>query len=130
MNLQKQVIRSLMKLPEGLLLRMAGGEPLSIDGRVIDPRVQLLAGQGAKGLLSLRSTRRPPAIVVSAGFDPRRDRGTEYADRLKAAGMSVTYRCDDRLAHAFTAMSGTLPAAKQACEGIVADVKTVLHASA
>lgn len=72
----------------------------------------------------------PPAIVVTAGFDPLRDQGTEYADRLKAAGVPVTYRCYDGLAHAFTAMSGTVPAAKQACEDIAADVKTALHITA
>ena len=72
----------------------------------------------------------PPAIVVTAGFDPLRDQGAEYADRLKAAGVPVTYRCYDSLAHAFTAMSGTIPAAKRACEEIAADVKAALHASA
>ena len=72
----------------------------------------------------------PPAIVITAGFDPLRDQGTEYADRLKAAGVAVTYRCYDRLAHAFTAMSGTVPAAKQACEEIAADLRKALSASA
>ncbi|MGX1197493.1 alpha/beta hydrolase [Parvibaculum sp. MBR-TMA-1.3b-4.2] len=72
----------------------------------------------------------PPAIVVTAGFDPLRDQGAAYADRLKAAGVPVTYRCYDRLAHAFTAMSGTVPAAKRACEEIAVDVRAGLSASA
>lgn len=72
----------------------------------------------------------PPAIVVTAGFDPLRDQGAAYADRLKAADVPVAYRCYDTLAHAFTAMSGTVPAAKRACEEIAADVRAALSASA
>ena len=48
MNLQTLMVRSLMKLPESWILKMAGGTPNEIDGRTMDPRVQLLAAQGAK----------------------------------------------------------------------------------
>ncbi|PKQ07840.1 MAG: alpha/beta hydrolase [Alphaproteobacteria bacterium HGW-Alphaproteobacteria-11] len=68
-----------------------------------------------------------PAIVVTAGFDPLRDQGADYAEKLKAAGVAVTYRCEDSLAHAFTAMTGVVPAAKAACEKIAADVGRVLN---
>src|SRR5690606_27447162 len=39
---------TLLKLPEGLLVRMAGGAPLVLDGRILDARTQFLASQGAK----------------------------------------------------------------------------------
>ena len=87
-----------------------------------DLRASPLKAQDLSGL--------PPAILVTAGFDPLRDQGTEYAEKLKAANVPVTYRCYDRLAHAFTAMSGTVPAARQACEEIAADVKKALHTAA
>ena len=68
-----------------------------------------------------------PAIVVTAGFDPLRDQGAAYAEKLKAAGVPVTYRCEDSLAHAFTAMTGVVPAAKAACEKIATDVDKALN---
>ncbi|PCJ70331.1 MAG: esterase [Rhodobiaceae bacterium] len=48
MGLQKVIVRTLMKLPESLILKLAGGTALQIDGRTMDPRIQLLASQGAK----------------------------------------------------------------------------------
>lgn len=67
-----------------------------------------------------------PAIVATAGFDPLRDQGEEYARTLTAAGVPVTYRCYDTLAHAYTAMSGTVPAAKEACEELARDMARLL----
>lgn len=48
MGLQKLIVRMLMKLPENLILKLAGGTPLQIDGRTMDPRIQFLTAQGAK----------------------------------------------------------------------------------
>lgn len=49
-----------------------------------------------------------PAIVVTAGFDPLRDEGRRYAERLADAGVSVRYRCYDDMVHGFFGM-GVLP---------------------
>ncbi|MGB3811056.1 MAG: alpha/beta hydrolase [Parvibaculum sp.] len=69
----------------------------------------------------------PQAIVITSGFDVLRDQGIAYADRLKEAGVKVTYRCYDNLAHAFTAMTGAVPAAKRACEEIARDLHSALR---
>ena len=49
-----------------------------------------------------------PAMVVTAGFDPLRDEGRQYADRLAEAGVPVRYRCYDDMVHGFFGM-GVLP---------------------
>ncbi|MFY0407306.1 alpha/beta hydrolase [Solicola sp. PLA-1-18] len=48
----------------------------------------------------------PPAHVVTAGFDPLVDEGRAYADALRAAGVEVTYRCEEGLIHSFANMVG------------------------
>jgi len=59
-----------------------------------------------------------PAIVATAGFDPLLDQGEAYARRLRAAGVPVTYRCYDSLAHGFTGFTGAVRAADAACREI------------
>ncbi|MEL6663557.1 MAG: alpha/beta hydrolase [Pseudomonadota bacterium] len=65
----------------------------------------------------------PPAIVVTAGFDPLVDEGEAYAKRLDAAGVDTVYRCYDRLAHGFTAFTAASPAADKACREIAGLVR-------
>jgi acetyl esterase len=43
----------------------------------------------------------PSATVVTCGFDPLRDEGITYADRLAEAGVSVTHRNYDEMVHGF-----------------------------
>jgi acetyl esterase/lipase len=68
----------------------------------------------------------PPALIYTAGFDPLVDQGRDYAEALKVAGVPVLYRCYDQLCHAFTAMSGTVPAARQALLEIIADLRRAI----
>ncbi len=43
----------------------------------------------------------PPALVVTAGFDPLRDQGDRYAAKLQAAGVAVDHRRLGSMAHLF-----------------------------
>jgi acetyl esterase len=42
-----------------------------------------------------------PAYIATAGFDPLRDEGEEYAERLRAAGVRVALRRHSGLVHGF-----------------------------
>jgi acetyl esterase len=56
----------------------------------------------------------PPAYVLTAGADPLRDEGDEYAERLKQAGVAVTYRHFPGQFHGFFTMGKLLQQANVA----------------
>ncbi len=66
----------------------------------LDPRASPLLAEDLSGL--------PPAHVWTAGFDPLRDEGRAYADRLADIGVTARYRCVDDQVHGFFGM-GVLP---------------------
>jgi acetyl esterase len=60
----------------------------------------------------------PPAYVLTAGADPLRDEGNEYAIRLKEAGVPVTYRTFPGQFHGFFTMGKLLQQANVAATEI------------
>jgi acetyl esterase len=48
----------------------------------------------------------PPTYIATAGFDPLRDEGEEFAARLRAAGVPVALRRHRELIHAFVNFLG------------------------
>ncbi|MCP3466284.1 alpha/beta hydrolase [Bradyrhizobium sp. CCGUVB23] len=60
----------------------------------------------------------PPAYVLTAGGDPLRDEGDDYAQRLKVAGVPVTYRHFPGQFHGFFTMGKLLPQADVAAKEI------------
>jgi acetyl esterase len=74
----------------------------------------------AKTLIGL-----PPAYVLTAGADPLRDEGDEYANRLKEAGVPVTYRHFSGQFHGFFTMGKLLQQANVAATEIGAWLKAL-----
>ena len=56
----------------------------------------------------------PPALVLTAGFDPLRDEGNAFADALRAAGVTVQSQSADGLVHGFLHMTAVVPSARHA----------------
>ncbi len=69
----------------------------------------------------------PPAHIITAGYDPLRDEGHAYFEKLQAAGIPVTYKCYESMIHAFLHMSGSSPAVKVALMEIAAVLKKALY---
>lgn len=55
----------------------------------------------------------PPALVQTAEFDPLRDEGKAYADKLKAAGVAVTYSQYPGLIHDSFLFMGVVPGGRK-----------------
>jgi acetyl esterase len=58
--------------------------------------------------------RLPPALIVTAGFDPLRDEGEMYAGRLRDAGVTVDYVCYGGMVHGFAGMGKLIDTAQRA----------------
>jgi acetyl esterase len=71
----------------------------------------------------------PPALLVTCGFDPLRDEGAAYADRLRAAGVQVRLREERGLPHGFAFMGGLVPAARLAMDRFVQDLAKALESA-
>ena len=72
------------------------GEADKMDVRASPLRAPSLAGQ-------------PPTLIVTAGFDPLRDEGQAYGERLRAAGVDVVQREYPGQIHAFVSLTRAIP---------------------
>jgi acetyl esterase len=75
-----------------------------------DPRVSPLYADAATMAAS------PPALVFTGEYDPLRDEGEAYADRLREAGVAVEHVRYEGQIHAFFAMPAVIPAAREAMD--------------
>ncbi len=69
----------------------------------------------------------PPALIMTAEYDPLRDEGEAYAKRLQEAGVSVTCRCVHGMMHGFSVMSGRLKKGRSAIKEAALYLKAVFE---
>ena len=68
-----------------------------------------------------------PAVVVTAQFDPLRDQGTAYADKLRAAGVPVQAKTYPGLIHSFLNFALMVDAARAAQDEAFRAFGDLLH---
>ena len=93
-----------------------GADVAPDDPRFAPLRAESLAGQ-------------PPAVVAVAEFDPLRDEGVAYADRLAADGVAVDLASYDGMIHGFVDMGAWSTAAADAAADLNGRFAKLLHAT-
>jgi acetyl esterase len=80
----------------------------------------------ASPLLAERHDQLPPAIVLTAEYDPLRDEGEAYADKLEAAGVPVVRRRYEGMIHGFLWTAGVIDGSRQLIDDLGKDVRELL----
>jgi acetyl esterase len=68
----------------------------------------------------------PPALIITAEFDPLRDEGEAYGMRLRQAGVAVQTTRYDGVIHGFLAMTKITPRAREALGEAVGALRMAL----
>ena len=77
----------------------------------------------ASPLLAPDLSNLPPALIITAGFDPLRDEGEAYGERLKKAGVPAKVSRYSGMIHGFITMDGVIDKSKDAASEIAANLR-------
>jgi acetyl esterase len=98
------------------------GHYVNDDRDDLDWRASPLLAQNLAGL--------PPAFVLTAGYDPLRDEGLQYAQRLTEAGSPASLVCFERMIHGFILMGQVLDEANTAVQLCASELRRALQRGA
>jgi acetyl esterase len=68
----------------------------------------------------------PRTLIHTAEFDPLRDEGRNYFERLTQAGNEVSYTCHPGMIHLFYGLGAVIPYARTAFEQIGSEIRAAL----
>jgi acetyl esterase len=91
---------------------------LAADGH---PQMERVALSKVKDLSGL-----PPALIVTAGYDPLKDEGRDYAQRLSDAGVRASHVEYPDMVHDFYILGDVSPAVVEAAKETAATLKAAL----
>jgi acetyl esterase/lipase len=83
-----------------------------------NPRISPLRADDVAGL--------PRALIHTAEFDPLRDEGRDYFERLARAQGDVSYTCHPGMIHLFYGLAAVIPYARTAFEQIGGEIRAAL----
>jgi acetyl esterase len=86
-----------------------------------DPRISPFFAKDLSGL--------PPALVITAGFDPLRDEGRAYGDAMSKAGVEVEQVCAEGSMHGFFNVTAGLKESARVMELAADRLQVMLAAS-
>ena len=95
------------------------------DHYIDDPKHDL--DWRASPLLHADLANLPPALVLTAGYDPLRDEGLQYAEALTGAGNRASYVCFERQIHGFITMGRVIDEANVAVAMCAAELRRRLR---
>ena len=72
----------------------------------------------------------PRTLIHTAEFDPLRDEGRNYFERLTQAGNEVSYTCHPGMIHLFYGLGAVIPYARTAFEQIGGEIRQAMTAHA
>ena len=100
-------------------MRWFAGHYLATERDAADWRVSPLRAPSLAGVA--------PALVMTAGFDPLRDEGDQYARKLREAGVCVDSVCYGGMIHGFVPMGRLIETGNHAVAHIAATLRQVLQ---
>jgi acetyl esterase len=83
-----------------------------------NPRISPLRADDVAGL--------PRTLIHTAEFDPLRDEGRDYFERLARAQSEVSYTCHPGMIHLFYGLAAVIPYARTAFEQIGGEIRAAL----